>query len=81
MNNLGNNNRNSNSSCKKNVLDERFEQNAGMKIHKGKECYGGGSGFYAAKPKPNCPNVSDNGHCDIQSNNDQKQPAINGSNL
>ena len=66
MNSLGNNNRNNAGSCKKNMLDDRFEQNAGVKIHKGKECYGGGSGFYALKPKPNCPNVNDGGHCNIQ---------------
>jgi hypothetical protein len=72
MNNLGNNTRNSSPACKKNVVDERFEQNAGVKIHKGKECYSGGSGFYAVKQKPNCPNVNDGGRCDPQANDPSK---------
>lgn len=63
MNNIGNNNH-GNAAFKKNVIDESFEQNAGVKIHKGKEHYGGGSGFYAIRAKANCPNVNDGGHCD-----------------
>lgn len=63
MNNLSNDNRPNNSFWKRTVVDERFEQNAGVKILKGRESYGGGSGFYALKPKPDCPNVNDGGRC------------------
>ena len=63
MNNLSNDNRPNNNFLKKTVIDERFEQNAGVKILKGRESYGGGSGFYAVKPKPDCPNVNDGGRC------------------
>lgn len=66
MNNLGNDTKYNNAIPKKNGIDDRFEQNAGVKIHKGRESYGGGSGFYAVKPKPNCPNVNDGGHCNPQ---------------
>jgi hypothetical protein len=38
-----------------------------VKIHKGKENYSGGSGFYAARPKPHCPNVNDGGFCELGS--------------
>jgi hypothetical protein len=72
MNNLDRNSRNDQHSYKKNSIDERFEQNAGVKIHKGKESYGGGSGFYAVKAKPNCPNVNDGGRCDTSSGHQSK---------
>lgn len=49
-------------SNKKPVIDAQFEQNARVKIHH-KENYGGGSGFYAVKAKPSCPNVNDGGRC------------------
>lgn len=65
MNNLESNTKNDQPTYKKNTVDERFEQNAGVKIHKGKENYGGGSGFYAIKAKPECPNVNDGGKCDV----------------
>jgi len=68
MNNLDRNNTSDQHSYKKNGVNERFEQNAKVKIHKGKENYGGGSGFYAIKAKPNCPNVNDGGRCDSSSN-------------
>ena len=64
MNNLGSNNKVNDHINKRSVVDERFEQNAGVKIHKGKENYNGGSGFYAIKSKPTCPNVNDGGKCD-----------------
>ncbi len=54
---------------KKNVIDERFEQNAGVKIIKGKENYSGGSGYYSVKAKPECPNVNDGGTCDMNVTN------------
>ena len=44
---------------KKNVVDEKFEQNAGVKIYN-KDSYSGGSGFYSIKPNAKCPNVYDN---------------------
>jgi hypothetical protein len=44
---------------RKNVVDEKFEQNAGVKIHN-KDAYSGGSGFYSIKPNAKCPNVYDN---------------------
>lgn len=44
---------------KKNVVDERFEQNAGVKIYN-KDSYSGGSGFYSIKQNAKCPNVNDN---------------------
>ena len=72
MNNLDRNNKSNQPSYKKNGVDERFEQNAGVKIIKGKENYGGGSGFYASKSKPDCPNVNDGGSCDMSSNNHSK---------
>lgn len=56
---------------KKNIVDERFEQNAGVKIHKGKESYGGGSGYYALKAKSNCPNVNDE-HNELHSGKTKK---------
>jgi hypothetical protein len=60
MNNLGNDQQNKCSiTPKKNVVDERFEQNAGVKIHN-KQSYSGGSGFYSIKPNAKCPNVNDN---------------------
>lgn len=72
MNNLGNNNRNHPVTNKKQGVDERFEQNAGVRIHKGKESYGGGSGFYAGKAKPNCPNVNDDTNSGLHSNDQCK---------
>lgn len=71
MNNSVNNDKNNLSQQNKQVADERFEQNAGVKIHKGKESYGGGSGFYAAKAKPNCPNMNDE-HDKRHSNDNSK---------
>jgi hypothetical protein len=61
MNNLGKNQQQkcNDASGRKCIVDERFEQNAGVKIHKGRESYGGGNGFYAARPRGNCPNVND----------------------
>jgi hypothetical protein len=61
MNNRGNDQQNKCSvpSGRKNIVDERFEQNAGVKIHN-KEAYSGGSGFYSLKPNAKCPNVYDN---------------------
>jgi hypothetical protein len=60
MKNLGNDQQNKcNIPIKKNVVDERFEQNAGVKIHN-KQSYSGGSGFYSIKPNAKCPNVNDN---------------------
>lgn len=50
------------------AVDENFERNAKVKIHKGRESYSGGSGFYASKPQLHCPNVNDGGHCDLISN-------------
>jgi hypothetical protein len=44
---------------RKTVVDEKFEQIAGVKIHN-KESYSGGSGFYSIKPNAKCPNVYDN---------------------
>lgn len=60
MKNLGNNQYNKCNvpSDKKAVVDERFEQNAGVKIHN-KQSYSGGSGYYALKSRPECPNVND----------------------
>lgn len=59
MKNLGNNQQNDCSvHVKKNTVDERFEHNAGVKIHN-KESYSGGSGFYSLKPNAKCPNVND----------------------
>ena len=71
MNNLEKN-KSDQQSYKKSAIDERFEQNAGVKIHKGKENYNGGSGFYAIKSKQNCPNVNDGGRCDMSLHNQTK---------
>jgi hypothetical protein len=61
MNNLGKNQQQKcpDPSGRKCIADEQFERNAGVKIHKGKESYGGGNGFYAVRPKGNVPNVYD----------------------
>ncbi len=69
MNNVERNNNNHQPTYKKAGIDERFEQNAGVRILKGKENYGGGSGYYAIKSKPDCPNVNDGGTCDTSANN------------
>ena len=70
MKNLGINKqqKNCDPSDRKCIVDEKFEQNAGVKIHKGKESYAGGSGFYSPRAKGNCPNVNDGGksNCDPQ---------------
>jgi hypothetical protein len=59
MENTGRNNQqNNNFSDKKKVVNENFEQAAGIKIHKGKENYGGGSGYYAATAKGCSPNAN-----------------------
>jgi len=69
MNNLDKNNQ---PTYKNNGVDQKFEQNAGVKILKGKENYGGGSGFYASKSKRDCPNVNDGGSCDTPSKDQPK---------
>lgn len=59
MENVEKHNRQNNKpSEKKTVVNEHFEEAAGIKIHKGKEIYGGGSGFYASKAKNGCPNAN-----------------------
>lgn len=66
-------NKNPQNSCsithRRNVVDEKFEQNAGVKIYN-KEKYSGGSGFYSTKPNAQCPNVYDNKN---QLTNDSKK--------
>jgi hypothetical protein len=60
MKNLSNDQQNKcNIPSRKNIVDERFEHNAGVKIHN-KDSYSGGSGFYSIKPNAKCPNVNDN---------------------
>ena len=58
MENLGRNDQNYNPK-QKSIVTPKFEQNAKVRIHKGKENYNGGSGYYAPIKKGDSPNVCD----------------------
>ncbi len=70
MENFRKHNQQDNLSQNKKGVNENFEQAAGIRIHKGKENYAGGSGYYAAKAKQGCPNA--NQECSEENQNQSR---------